>query len=531
MTSDEHRWEPWPEAEVAPLPWRYGRAFDLVALAAVAVAGLVLRVLQRSPLWLDEALSANIAALPIGDIPAALERDGHPPLYYVLLHVWQDVVGDGDLAVRLLSAGIGLALIPLVWLAAGRIAGRRAAWAAALIVTLNPFVLRYATEARMYELVMVLVVAAWLVADHALRRPDLGRLALLALLTAALLWTHYWGLWLVGAAGIGLLVRAGLAHRRGEMSRRRASLRVAGALVVGGLLFLPWVPTLLYQASHTGTPWATPSLPTEIVAVSLVDLGGGAAGESVLLGVLMAILVVLGLFGATGPDGTVVLDLRTRPEVRRLAIVVVGTLGLAVVVSYAGGAAYASRYFAVVAPLVLVLVGVGASRVRSAVAFRVVLAVALLLGATAGVRTAVSRPRTQARQVAEAIQAAGPATGPDGPVVAVCPDQLGPALSRELPDGVDVVTYPDLAAPELVDWVDYEERLADATPEQFASEVLARAGGREVWLVWSGTYRTHEGTCEAVANELQRARPSGTPVVIADPATYEPSSAYRFPAS
>jgi hypothetical protein len=141
----------------------------------------------------------------------------------------------------------------------------------------------------------------------------------------------------------------------------------------------------------------------------------------------------------------------------------------------------------------------------------------------------VSRPRTQARQVAEAIEAAGPVAGPDGPVVAVCPDQLGPALSRELPDGVDVVTYPDLAAPELVDWVDYEERLEDATPEEFAAEVLARAGDRETWLVWSGTYRTHEGTCEAVANELQRARPEGHPVVIADPAAYEQANAYRFP--
>ena len=49
--------------------------------------------------------------------------------------------------------------------------------------------------------------------------------------------------------------------------------------------------------------------------------------------------------------------------------------------------------------------------------------------------------------------------------------------------------------------------------------------------MWSGTYRTHEGTCEAVANELQRARPAGTPVVLADPATYEPSNAYRFPAA
>ncbi|HEX7132663.1 MAG TPA: hypothetical protein VF228_08810, partial [Iamia sp.] len=44
----------WPTVDVAPLPWRGGRLLDLAGLGAVALTGLVLRVLQRSPLWLDE---------------------------------------------------------------------------------------------------------------------------------------------------------------------------------------------------------------------------------------------------------------------------------------------------------------------------------------------------------------------------------------------------------------------------------------------------------------------------------------------
>ena len=524
-----HRWEPWPVVPVPPLRPRWGRALDLVGLAVVALAGVALRVVQRSPLWLDEALSANIAALPLGDIPDQLRQDGHPPLYYVLLHVWQDVVGDGDTAVRLLSALLGLALLPLAWDAAGRIGGRRAAWAAVLLVTLNPFVLRYATEARMYELVMVLALAGWLVADHALRRPDLPRLVGLALITATLLWTHYWGMWLCAAAGVGLLVRAGLAHRRGQPVRRTASLRVAGALVVGGVLFLPWVPTLIYQSTHTGTPWAEPAVPTEIAAVSLVDLGGGPAGESIMLAVGLALLLALGLFAAPGTGTRIDLDLHTRPEVRRLALLVLGTLVVATAASWVGGAAYATRYFAVVAPLVLVLAGVGAARIGGAASFRIALAVVLLLGTVAAVRTAVSRPRTQAGEVADAIEEAQATTGP-GALVLICPDQLGPALSRELPGDVEAATYPRFESPRLVDWVDYEERLAGASPEEFAAEALERAGDRPIWLVWSGTYRTHEGTCEAVANALQGARPEGTAVVLADSNAHEQENAYLYPA-
>jgi mannosyltransferase len=520
----------WPAIDVAPLPWRAGRLLDLTALAGIAVCGLVLRVLQRSPLWLDEALSSNIASLPLGDIPGALKRDGHPPLYYVLLHLWQEVLGDGDVAVRLFSGVVGLALIPLAFVAAGRIGGRRAAWAAALLVALNPYVLRYATEARMYELLMVLSLAGWLVADRALRRPDPIRLVVLALLTGAMLWTHYWGLWLTVASGLGILARALLAHRRGDAERRRSSLLVAGALVVGGLLFLPWVPTLLYQSAHTGTPWAEPSIPTEVAATSLLDLGGGAAGESVLLAVALAILIALGLVAAPGTGTRVELDLRTRPEVRRLGLVIVGTLVVATAASFVADAAYATRYFSVVAALVLVLAGVGVARIGGAVAFRIVLAAVLVLGLVSGLRAAVSKPRTQAGQVAEAIVAAGPVAAPGGPLVLVCPDQLGPALSRELPDEADIATYPRFAAPELVDWVDYQDRLDDADPAAFAAEALERAGDREVWLVWSGAYSTHEGTCEQLANQLQAARPAGTPVVLADESAYEPANAYRFPA-
>ena len=48
--------------------------------------------------------------------------------------------------------------------------------------------------------------------------------------------------------------------------------------------------------------------------------------------------------------------------------------------------------------------------------------------------------------------------------------------------------------------------------------------------MWSGTYRTHEGTCEALANALQGARPDGTAVVLADPQAFEQENAYLYPA-
>src|SRR5438874_6895737 len=121
-----------------------------VAVAGVVVIGIVLRFLTTSHLWLDEALTVNIARLPLSRIPDALRHDGSPPLYYLLLHGWITVFGAGDVAVRALSATFAIATLPLMWLAGLRLGGRRVAVAAVVLLAASPFASRFATEARMY---------------------------------------------------------------------------------------------------------------------------------------------------------------------------------------------------------------------------------------------------------------------------------------------------------------------------------------------------------------------------------------------
>ena len=90
---------------------------------AVVVVSTVLRFVTRSDLWLDEALTVNIAKLPLGDLREALRHDGAPPFYYVLLHGWIDLFGTSDVAVRALSGVLSVATLPLAWFA-GRRLGR-----------------------------------------------------------------------------------------------------------------------------------------------------------------------------------------------------------------------------------------------------------------------------------------------------------------------------------------------------------------------------------------------------------------------
>ena len=76
-------------------------------------------------MWLDEALTVNIAHAPLGQIPGLLRHDGAPPLYYFLLHFWMQAFGAGNLGARSLAGVIGVLNLPLAWVAGYRSAPAR----------------------------------------------------------------------------------------------------------------------------------------------------------------------------------------------------------------------------------------------------------------------------------------------------------------------------------------------------------------------------------------------------------------------
>jgi hypothetical protein len=483
-------------------------------------------------MWLDEALSVDIASAPLGRIDDLLRHDGHPPLYYVMLHGWIQVFGSSAAAVRAMSGVLGLLAMALLFVAARRVAGARAARLAVAVLAASPFGIRYSSEARMYELVTVLVLVAWWLVDRALFTPDARSggpvdrrlLVGLWLVTGALLLSHYWAMFFLAAGGVGLLVGA---WRPSLPARRRSYLEVATAIALGGLWFLPWLSVFRYQAAHTGTPWAPASRPTRVLSESLGDWAGGIDPEPLLLLALLSALALVGLFGHRGADGRLVIGGIT-PGWRRRALWLIGaTFVVGAVVGLASSSAYAGRYSSVVFPFFVLLVGAGLAMLPDARACVATLTLVALLGG-GGVAVALSRDRTQAGEVASVLRAeAAP-----GDLVVVCPDQLGPAISRlvHVPD-VRIVTYPDLGDPALVDWVDYADRHAGVSVAAVADRVLAAAGTHTIWLMWSGTYRLVGPQCDELAARLSAIRPGEAPVVQADPVQFfESSSLIRLAA-
>jgi mannosyltransferase len=477
-----------------------------VVLALVVAAGILLRFWTRSGLWLDEALTVNIAREPLRQLPNLLKHDGAPPLYYVLLHYWISLFGQSNEAVRSLSGVFAVLTLPVAWLCGKRFGGQATAWTMLALVASAPFAVYYATESRMYALVILLTGLGFLALERAVRAPKAGNLIAIALVTAALLYTQYWSVYLVAMVVIWLGVSIWRTrHRDHPEEAPWAALIAVG---VGVLLFVPWVPTFLYQSQHTGTPWAAPPNFSAVInaLTGFTDNQGSTlqtgTNQGRLLAVIYFAMLALAVFGI-GKSGRIIeLDLRTRPRSRGVGFIVLGTLFAAIGGGIITSSAFSSRYAAVVFLPFLLLVALGTTTLLNPKARVIIVGLAVVAGLISSAQN-VTTQRTQANAVAAAINA----QAKPGDIIAFCPDQLGPSVVRQIndPSQYDMITFPRETGPAIVDWVDYAATVGAASPGHFADVVAQRAqsgAGHHIWYVYEPMYQTFGIKCEQIASDL-----------------------------
>ena len=214
-------------------------------VAAITVVGAAMRlVVLHDSLFADE-LSTYwiISGRGLGGVISTVHTDAEitPPLYFVLAWLTTRL----DLTAEMLRAPsflAGVAAIPLVYLLGLRTVGRAAALVASAITALPPFMIFYSTEARGYELMVVLVMLSTLALLAAVDDRRARWWVAYAAASCAAVYTHYTAVFALAAQLLWLL----WAHPE---ARRAALLANLGA----ALAFLPWITGLIADLNSPTT--------------------------------------------------------------------------------------------------------------------------------------------------------------------------------------------------------------------------------------------------------------------------------------
>jgi mannosyltransferase len=245
----------------------YGRKLALITALGAA---LRLALLARQPLGVDEDFTAAVVVRPLGEMLGVVSRDSAPPLFYVAEWLVAQLA-HGPVALRLVSALAGIALIPLLAALARRVAGDAAGlWAAAFVAVL-PTTLLASENARMYALAGTLVVAATLLLWRAVERPNAARWIAYAVVAAAAVWTDYFAA--VALAGV-LLALAWLRPPRRALALAGLTTAVAFASIG------PWLLFAHAQFEHAGQGFWVPQLSPVSIAGTFGQLFAGPPVDS-----------------------------------------------------------------------------------------------------------------------------------------------------------------------------------------------------------------------------------------------------------
>jgi mannosyltransferase len=454
-------------SRLRPLPGVRSLPSSFVLPAAALVVLLAVSLILRTDslgesLWMDEGLSIGIASQPLFDIPGVLKLDGSPPFYYMLLSVWMDLVGNGPGETQALSVAIALVSVPGGMWAGWSLFGRRAGLICAALCAVNPFLTQFAQETRMYSLMLVMSLLATAAFLHVFAFGRRGYLPLFFVLLALMLYTHNWGLFL--AAGlVCALVPCWYVSENRHAFWKDALIGFGGA----GLLYLPWLPTLLHQVQHTGAPWLNPPNFGAPIQISKSLLGGGTPTVALLLA------------GGTGLAAVLArrVEDKERTAVLAAAVTVLATLAVAWLVSQVSPA-WTTRYLGVLLGPMLLIAALALARAGTLG----LVALVIIFGIWAIPRSYGLENKSNASDLR---RDAVPELSEGDLVLSMQPEQ-GPLLAYHLEDlgGAPKLQFGSplglMENDRVMDWTDGFERLEDATPAKNLTPLLDKlpVGGR-----------------------------------------------------
>jgi uncharacterized membrane protein len=330
------------------------RRTALLVLAGAIVVGLGLRLAVPRGIWLDEAISIHQAHLSLhGLLRNLYYGDREPPLYHLTLWLTVRAFGDSEFAVRLPSLIAGTLVIPVLYELGRELYDRRTGATAATFAAVSPLLVWYSQEVRMYIFVALFGLLALLTQLRAIRNGTILNWAAYVLATAALLWSHYFGLLLIAVQQL-LFVGVIIHRKRSGEPVRALALGFAYSAAVLAMQLAVLLTFAVHQYQSTTGAAGSPSGTYDYLSFYSVlsnmawSLWGYQPDATTVLLAAMWPLFLLGSLVLLGRGGS--------RQTTSLAAAAIALVVLLVLVSAFDRSLFEVRNFLILVPLVLLLI-------------------------------------------------------------------------------------------------------------------------------------------------------------------------------
>jgi uncharacterized membrane protein len=295
-------------------------------LILVLLLGAFLRIygLGEESFWLDESDTVEYTRFSVPEIIEGTYVDstllpeyfgkgaGSAPLYYIMTNYWTEIFGLNEFNLRLISALFGILSIYLIFLVGKELFNEKVGIIGAFILAINHQNIFFSQEARMYSMLVALVLLTMLSMLKALSSNKTKYWVVFVIGNAALLYTHYFSFFILLFEAVYLLIHL-------QKDKKLFKQMFFSGLGIF-LLYLPWIPALFNQLSH-GSPigrflggpsisnfvtiliqfnsWISPDIETRAV-LSVFNFSGLSVSGWILILSVIIITLLLGFVFISG---------------------------------------------------------------------------------------------------------------------------------------------------------------------------------------------------------------------------------------
>jgi len=180
----------------------------------------------------------------------------HAPLYYILLNVWCRLFGGSIWTIRFLSVIFGILMLPLMYMLAMELfSDRTVAYVSLILLSLCPFHVLYAQEAKMYSLWAFTVLFSNIFLLRAARINSVKTWACYSISLILGMYSHIFFVFVIMSHVLYIVL---FEKGKRDMLRQRFGKALMGA----GAAFLPWIYAMFvsYNPVHAAA-WTSETLP------------------------------------------------------------------------------------------------------------------------------------------------------------------------------------------------------------------------------------------------------------------------------